>query len=166
MSRSAKPAKKTEVAPKGQSNLLSRLQEDLDRMESMFDGFFPLRTPRFPDWSKFGSSALKVPAVDVFEEGDAVVVKAEIPGAKKDEIEVSLTDSVLTISGEKERKEEVKEDKYYRCERSYGSFSRSVELPGEVQAGKAQATFTDGVLEIRLPKTEESKRKAVKLKIK
>lgn len=166
MSRTPKPAKKGDVTPKPTPSLLSRLQEDLDRMESMFDSMWPARFPRRPEWSALRASALRAPAIDVFEEGDDVVVKAEIPGASKDEIDVSVTDSVLTISGEKERKEEIKEDKYYRCERSYGAFSRSVELPGEVEGSRAQATFTDGVLEVRVPKTEESRRKAIKLKIK
>lgn len=162
----SKPAKTTDVAPRS-SNLLSRFQEDVDRMERMFEGFWPSRVSSLPaTWDRPGAGLLRAPAVDVFEEGNNVVVKAEIPGAAKDDIEVNVTDSLLTISGHKERKDEVREDKYYRCERSYGSFSRSVELPGEVQAGKATATFSDGVLEIRLPKTEESKRKAVKLKIK
>ena len=161
----SKPVKSAEVAPRS-TNLLSRLQSDIDRMEQMFNGYWTGRLPRLFDWDRTRGGLLEAPALDVFEEGDDIVVKVEIPGAKKEDIEVNLTDSVLTISGKKDRKEEVKEDNYYRCERSYGSFSRSVELPGEVQSGKAQAAFTDGVLEVRLPKTDEAKRKAVKLKIK
>jgi HSP20 family protein len=166
----SKPAKKAEVAPRG-SNLLTRFQSDIDRMERLFDEVWPSRWPRLsggegPRAGLLHPDLIRVPAVDIYEEGDNVVVKAEIPGARKEDVEVHVDDSMLTIRGEKERKEEVREDKYYRCERSYGSFSRSVELPSEVQAGKATATFTDGVLEVRLPKTEESKRKSVKLKIK
>ena len=160
----SKPAT-TEKPSVRSSNLLARWQEDIDRMERMFDGFRPSRLPRLFDWSATGLQTVTAPAVDVFEDADDIVVKAEIPGAKKDEIEVNVTDSTLTISGQKERKEEVNEDRYYRCERSYGAFSRSVELPSEVQAGKAKASFTDGVLEVRLPKTDEAKKKAVKLKI-
>lgn len=161
----SKPAKKTEVGPRS-SNLLSRFQSDIDRMERLFDDVWPSRWPRLSAWEEPRADLIRAPALDVYEEGDDVIVKAEIPGAGKEDIEVDVNDSMLTIRGQKERKEEVKEDKYYRCERSYGSFSRSVELPGEVQAGKATATFTDGVLEVRLPRTEEAKRKAVKLKIK
>jgi HSP20 family protein len=160
----SKPAT-TEKPAVRSSNLLARWQEDIDRMERMFDGFRPSRLPRLFDWSATGLQTVTAPAVDVFEDADDIVVKAEIPGAKKDEIEVNVTDSTLTISGQKERKEEVNEDRYYRCERSYGAFSRSVELPSEVQAGKAKASFTDGVLEVRLPKTDEARKKAVKLKI-
>jgi len=161
----SKTAKSAEVARRS-SNVLNRFQRDIDRMERMFEGFWPSGLPGPTDWEASRPGLLRAPAVDVFEEGDNVVVKVEIPGASKEDIEVNVTDSVLTISGHKERKEEVKEDKYYRCERSYGSFSRSVELPSEVQTGKATATFTDGVLDIRIPKTEESRRKSVKLKIK
>jgi len=161
----SKPAKSAEVVPRSPS-LMSRVQEDIDRMERMFDSVWPTRFPRLLDWDGMRTTALRAPALDVYEEGDNIVVKAEIPGATRDDIEVNVTDSVLTLSGQKERKEEVKDDKYYRCERSYGAFTRSVELPADVQTSKAEATFTDGVLEIRMPKTEEAKRKAVKLKIK
>lgn len=160
----SKPAKKAEVAPRS-ANLLSRFQSDVDRMEHLFDEVWPSRWPRLSAWEGPRADLIRAPAVDVYEEGDHVVVKAEIPGASKEDIEVAVNDSVLTIHGQKERREEVREDKYYRSERSYGSFTRSVGLPSEVQAGKATATFTDGVLEVRLPKTEESKRKSVKLKI-
>lgn len=160
----SKPAKKVEVAPRS-SNLLSRFQSDVDRMERLFDEVWPSRWPRLVSLEGPRGDLIRAPAVDVYEEGDHVVVKAEIPGAGKEDIEVDVNDSLLTIRGQKERKEEVREDKYYRCERSYGSFSRSVELPAEVQAGKATATFTGGVLEVRLPKTGESKRKSVTLKI-
>ena len=106
-----------------------------------------------------------LPAFDVYEQGDDVVVKAEIPGMTKEQIEVSLAGSLLTVTGEKKQEEEVKEKNYYRCERSFGSFSRTVELPAEVKADQAKATFKDGVLEIRIPKTEEAKRKAVTVKV-
>lgn len=146
-------------------NLLSRWQDDIDRMERMFDSFFPMRrSARLADWEP-SLATMTAPAIDVYEEGDVVVVQAEIPGAKKDEIEVNVTDSILTITGEKKREEEVRDQGYYRSERSYGSFSRSIELPAEVQTEKAEARFNDGVLEIRLRKTDDARKKAVKLKI-
>ena len=160
----SKPAKAKEK-PAASTSLLTRFQEDVDRMERMFDDFWPSRMTSLRNWAGPRLGAVTAPAVDVFEQGDDVVVKAEIPGAKKDEIEVNVNGSMLTISGKKERSEEVKEENYYRCERSYGSFARTVELPAEVQHDKAAATFKDGVLEIRLPKTAEAKKKSVKLKI-
>jgi HSP20 family protein len=105
------------------------------------------------------------PAIEVQEEKDAVVVKAEIPGMKKEDIEVNLSGDLLTIRGEKRQEEERKEKGYYYSERTYGGFSRSIQLPTDVQAEKVSAGFKDGVLEIRLPKTEEAKRKEVKIKV-
>jgi HSP20 family protein len=103
--------------------------------------------------------------LDVFEEQDDIVVKAELPGIDKENIEVNLTDRTLTIKGEKKKAEEVKEENYYRCERSYGSFLRSVELPKDVHADKVKASFKNGILEVRVPKTEEAKSKAIKVKV-
>jgi HSP20 family protein len=103
--------------------------------------------------------------LDVFEEQDDIVVKAELPGIDKENIEVNLTDRTLTIKGEKKKADEVKEENYYRCERSYGSFLRSVELPKDVHADKVKASFKNGILEVRVPKTEEAKSKAIKVKV-
>ena len=108
---------------------------------------------------------VQVPALDVYETDDEVVLKAEMPGLSKDQIEVNLTDSTLTVSGEKKKEAEVKEPNYYRSERSFGSFSRTVHLPAEVKAADAKATFKDGVLEVRLPKTEVARRKAITVKV-
>ncbi len=105
------------------------------------------------------------PAVDFFEEKDEIVVKAELPGMDKDEIEVNLTDHTLTIKGEKKKEEEVKDENYCKSERSYGSFMRTLELPTEVHSDKVKATFKNGVLEVRLPKTEQAKAKEVKVKV-
>ena len=108
---------------------------------------------------------MRTPAVDVYEEKDDVVIKAEIPGLSKEDISVQVTNSTLTIKGDKKREQEVKEDDYYRCERSFGSFTRAVALPCEVKADQVKASFKNGVLEIRMPKTEEAKKKAVTVKI-
>lgn len=160
----SKPVKATET-PAASTSLLTRFQDDIDRMERLFDDFWPARMTSLRNWAGPRLSSITAPAIDVFEEGDNVVVKAEIPGVKKDEIDVNVNGSMLTISGKKERSEEVKDENYYRCERSYGSFARTVELPSEVQHNKAKATFNDGILEVRLPKTDDAKKKSVKLKI-
>ena len=138
-------------------------------MERLFDDFRGIfRWPRLwgPDRWPSAEIDLQVPAVDVYEKDDEVVVKAEIPGLSKEDIEVTLTDSMLTVKGEKKKEEEVKRQDYYRCERSFGAFSRTVEIPAAVKSEQATATFKDGVLEVRLPKTEEAKRKAVKVEVK
>ena len=143
---------------------LTRWERDMDRMMEDFLG----RRVR-PWWPErlFRTDELDVraPAVDVFEEKDDIVVKAEVPGMDKDNIEVKLTDHTLTIKGEKKKAEEVKEENYYRSERSYGSFFRTLELPKDVHAEKVKATFKNGVLEVRMPKTEEAKAKEVKVKV-
>lgn len=94
-----------------------------------------------------------------------MVVKAELPGMGKEEIEVTVSGDVVTIKGEKKKEEEVKEKDYYRRERSYGSFARSVQLPCEVKGDEIKANFKDGVLEIRCPKSEEAKKKSISVKI-
>jgi HSP20 family protein len=159
------PAKETKaVAPRRSLMDLGRWERDMDRM--MEDFFGRRLRPWWPErWSGTEGFDMKTPAVDVFEEKDDVVVKAEIPGMDKDNIEVTLGDSTLTIKGEKKKEEEIKEENYYRSERSYGSFVRTVDLPKEVHADKVKATFKNGVLEVRMPKTEEAKAKEIKVKV-
>lgn len=106
-----------------------------------------------------------VPTVDILENNGDIVVKAELPGVKKEDIDITLTDDTITISGEKKKEEEVKKKDYYRYESSYGSFCRTFSLPSEVQSDKAKTKMKDGVLEIRIPKTEEAKKKEVKVKV-
>ena len=135
-------------------------------MERMFGDFFG-RSLR-PLWDERRWPArldISAPAVDLYEERDEIVAKAELPGMGKDDIEVNIDDHQLTIRGQKKKEEEVKEKDYYRSERSYGSFIRVLDLPSEVQVEKARAAFKNGVLEIRLPKTEQAKRKEIKVKV-
>jgi HSP20 family protein len=102
-----------------------------------------------------------MPAVDVFEKADKFVVKAELPGIREDDIHVSVVGDTLSIRGEKKTETEVKEEDYYRSERSYGSFYRSIPLPSKVDANKIEATFEDGVLEVALPKSAKAKPKKI-----
>ncbi|HUN55012.1 MAG TPA: Hsp20/alpha crystallin family protein [Smithella sp.] len=106
-----------------------------------------------------------MPNVDIFEDKGELVMKADLPGIKKDDVEVTLTDGSIRISGERKHEDEVKKKDYYKWERSYGSFSRSFILPAEVDTSKIKTTFKDGVLEIRMPKSEKAKSKEVKVKI-
>jgi HSP20 family protein len=108
---------------------------------------------------------MEAPSLDVYEEKSDVVVKAEMPGMSKDDIDITLSDSTLTLKGEKKKEEEVKEKDYYRCERQYGSFYRTVELPSEVKSDGVKATFKDGVLEVRLAKSAEPKKKEIHVKV-
>jgi len=97
-----------------------------------------------------------MPKVDVAETEDAIQVTAELPGLKEEDIEVSLADHNLVISGEKKAEKEEKDKNYHRIERSFGSFHRSVPLPAEVNGEKVDASFTNGVLKVVLPKTTPS----------
>lgn len=151
-----------EVTPWRPFSELSRVERD---MEHLFGNFFrrPFLGLTWPE--QFREVGFREPAIEVYEEKDDVVIKAEIPGMKKEELDINISGTILTIKGEKKQEEEVKKKGYYYSERSYGSFLRTIDLPKEVQTDKARAHFKDGVLEVRLPKTEEAKRKEVKVKV-
>jgi|SRR3989338_1361415 len=136
-------------------------------MERMFDDFFGRRLRPIWDerWWPTRAIGISAPAVDLYEDKEVLVAKVELPGMGKEDIQVNIADHHLTIKGEKKKEEEIKAESYYRSERSYGSFSRTVDLPAEVQVEKAQASFKNGVLEIRLPKSEEAKKKEIKVKV-
>lgn len=138
-----------------------------EEMERWFEEAF--RRPFFaPSWMprfklpEFGGT---YPSVDIFEDGNDVVVKAELPGMQKEEIEVNISDDAITISGEKKTEEKVEKKDYYRLERSFGSFTRTLQLPSEILTDKAKAGFRDGVLEVRIPKTEAAARKSRKVTV-
>ena len=134
--------------------------------EFLEEPFFPRMWRKFPRWRRLKELEEVSPSVDMFDKKDEIVLKAEIPGVEKENISISLSDNTITIKGEMKKEEEVKEEDYYYAERSYGSFSRSLNLPAKVQAEKIKASFKDGILEIHLPKAEESKPKEVKIEVK
>jgi len=131
-----------------------------DEMNRLFEDIFGHRPARVHctngDWN---------PSVDVIEDQDSVVVKAEMPGMKKDDVKISVQDNVLTLKGEKKQEKEEKEADCHRIERSYGSFCRSFQLPTAVRTDKIKASYKDGVLSITLPKTEEVKPKEIPISI-
>jgi HSP20 family protein len=144
------------------------MERRFQEMEKRFEDFFRRPFSLMPSWLprlRMPEIEELSPSVDVLTEGDDVVVKAELPGMKKEDIDVSLTNDTITISGEKRKEEKVEKKDYHSIERSYGSFKRSFSLPAEVETEKASATFKDGVLEIRIPKTEEAKKKEKKVMI-
>jgi len=127
---------------------MMNLQREMNRM---FDSF--MRTPEEEESFKGTWS----PEVDIKETPEAVIIQAELPGMKKDDIKLSIRDNTLQMSGEKRMEEEKGGDNYHRTERVYGSFLRTFTLPSMVDAGKIQAVYKDGVLHLTLPKTEASK---------
>jgi len=99
-----------------------------------------------------------VPAIDMFEEGDELVIKAELAGMKREDIKVELSGNMLTLSGEKRGEEKVERKDYYRVEQAYGSFSRTLELPEGVNMDDVKASYKDGLLEIRIPRKTETRK--------
>ncbi len=132
-----------------------------DEVNRLFDNFFT----GLPERRRGLLEGEWAPSVDVAETDNEVVVTAELPGVKQDDVDITITDDVLTLKGEKKEEKEVKEKNYHRIERSYGSFQRSVSLPAGVQADKAKATYKDGVLHITVPKAEEAKPKQIKINV-
>lgn len=164
MADKAKEREAKAVTPWRPFGDVGRWEHDMDRM--MEDFFGRRMRPWWPDrWFKGEELDVRAPALDLYEEKDDIVVKAELPGIEKDNIEVNLTDHTLTIKGEKKKEEEIKEENYYRAERSYGSFLRTIELPKDVHSDKVKASFKNGILEVRVPKTEEAKAKEIKVKV-
>ena len=137
--------------------------ENLHReMNRLFDFSFPGFT--------HSDSALAVsswaPAIDVQDTKDNIVVKADLPGFKKEDIKVSVEDDVLTIQGERKSESDVKEEKYLKTERYYGSFQRRFILPAAIDNNKLNAAFKDGVLELTLGKRQDAKPKQITIDIK
>jgi HSP20 family protein len=120
-------------------------------------------SPRFGWWAPLGAADL---AIDMYETKDEVVVKAAMPGIKPEQTEVTITGNTLTIRGEAKEEKEVKEENYICRERRMGTFSRSIALPDGLKADKAEATFENGVLTLKIPKAEEAKPKTIKIKAK
>ncbi|MGD9054759.1 MAG: Hsp20/alpha crystallin family protein [Desulfobacterales bacterium] len=101
------------------------------------------------------------PAVDMFDDDDKIVIKAELPGMDKKDISVDIENRVLTLSGERNYDNEVKEENYYRRERATGKFKRAFNLPADVDEDQIKADFKDGVLKVEIPKPEEQKPKQI-----
>ena len=134
---------------------LADIREEMNRL---FDDSF--RRLGRGDWE--GAFA---PAVDVIEEKDKYLVRADLPGLSRDDVSVTLQDHFLTIKGEKKHETETKETNFYRHERQTGTFARVIELPSVVAAAKIDASFKDGVLQITLPKREEAKPRQIDIKV-
>jgi len=133
-----------------------RMRRDMDRF---WDSFFERGVLRGEDGREW------LPSLDVAETKNEIVVKAEVPGLEPKDIDISLSDGLLTIKGEKKQEREEKEENYHLVERSYGSFTRSIRLPNEVQSDKINASYKNGVLKVVLPKSEEAKKKEIKIKV-
>ena len=109
----------------------------------------------------FGEERTWAPSIDVSETEDSLVVKAEMPGMNKEDIDITLSNGILTLSGEKKEEREDKQENYHVKESRHGSFRRSFRVPADVEADKIEATYTDGVLRLTVPKSEGAKAKKI-----
>ena len=135
------------------TNGLTALRREMDRM---FDQLWEGEPAVIPgEWS---------PVIDIADLNDMIVVKAEVPGIDPKEIQVTLDGQILTLTGEKKYEKEEKDEKHYRMERSMGTFARSVRLPVPVQEGQVSATFKNGLLTVRLPKSKAAKGASIPVK--
>jgi len=135
---------------------LTDLREEIDRLFEAPLAELERTSQLLSGWS---------PAIDLYEDKDNVFVRAELPGMKREEIDVSLHEGTLSISGERKREGQFKEAEVYRAERFFGRFQRTVTLPSPVAAEKTKAQYKDGILTITLPKTEEAKPKHIDVNI-
>jgi HSP20 family protein len=139
---------------------LHTMQNEMNRL---FNTFFDSPTP-----GNGGGNALArrwIPAMDVVETEDHFVLRADLPGLSENDVKIELEDNVLTVSGERKSEHEQRNEGYYRVERAYGSFSRSLTLPEGVDADGIQANFDNGVLEVQIPKPEQQKPRKVQISL-
>lgn len=136
-------------------SLLSAFRRDLDRL---FEDIWGARFPSF-----FQGEV--TPPVEIGETAEEVFINVQVPGLKKEDLNVQLTEGVLTVKGELKEEKEEKRKNYYRREFGYGSFARTISLPEEVQIDKALANLENGVLKVRIPKTEKAKKRSVAVPI-
>ena len=160
----AEETKKQEIQKAAPAHALS----PFDEMDRLFDQYFRhggMRPWRF-EWPRFPEVPLpemKVPKVDVIDRENEVVVKAEVPGVDKKDLDISVGEDTVTIKGVTCHEEKEEKGDYYRCEISRGTFARAVALPAEVDGARAKALFKDGILELALPKIAKSRRHSIKL---
>lgn len=172
LKKGASPTKKAAAPAKSKGPTgtpASRMVSPLEEFDRMMDRFFDRDwMPQFrlerPRWSQLAGLEARMPKLDIIDRDNEVVVRAEVPGIDRKDLDVSVTDSTITIKGMSRHEEKEENGDYYRCEISHGAFARTAALPGDVDADGAQAKFTDGILEISLPKVKQARRRKVDIK--
>ena len=166
MSKVAKLSPETKEVRKNESPRALTPFEEIDRY---FENLFPrgwLRPTHWewPTWAEtkapFGG---KLPKVDVIDREKEVLVRAEVPGVEKDNLDIAVTENAITIKGTAHHEEKEEKGEYYRCETSHGTFARTVALPADVDSEHAKAKYKDGVLEVTVPKVKKAHRRTVKI---
>jgi HSP20 family protein len=179
MAKTKAKTSKKEVAPTEKSGKIQRveparalspfeaMERRMEQMERMFEDFFPspwkrgLGLPSLLGKSMWAEEWM--PKADLIDRDNEIVVRAELPGVEKDDLDLTVTDNTVTIKGETKKEEKEEKGDYYRSETSRGSFMRTFALPSEVDGSKANAEFKNGILELTLPKVEKSKRHSIKI---
>ncbi|MFN3231302.1 MAG: Hsp20/alpha crystallin family protein [Alphaproteobacteria bacterium] len=171
MGKDVKVKKEQEASPQAAApwHPLTGLRDQIDRLFEDFDWSRPRFGKSLIDFEPFTGTesriGIKLPAVDLIEDDGHYVMTAEMPGITEKDIEVALSEGVLTVKGEKKHEREEKKDDYRMSERQYGSFQRSFRLPADVDADKITATCKDGVLTVTIPRKPEAKPKVTKIKV-
>jgi HSP20 family protein len=137
--------------------------EDLTRLQREVNRLFEdsARTPARNGGAEHAAARAWAPAVDIFEDGNEIIVKADLPGVKQDDIDIEMTGETLTIKGDRKFEDVQRKENYVRVERSYGAFQRSFTIGVPVDQDKVRASFNNGVLEVHLPKSEATKPKKI-----
>ncbi len=154
--KNKKPVKAKQVPFAAMEKNFRELERRLE--EAFSDGWrFPSRWD-VPEWSKFSKLKFMTPRIDIVDRDDDILVRVDVPGVKKDNLDVTLTDNTITIKGKTSEEKKQEKGDYFRSETMKGSFSRTMYLPSDVVGNKAESTFKDGVLEVVVPKLEKAKR--------
>jgi len=138
---------------------------EMMELQERINNLFSERLTRTGGREEAMTQAMWTPAVDIFESADELVIKAELPEVKKDDVQINVENNILTLKGERRLENEERRDNYHRIERLYGTFTRSFTLPSNVDQNKITAEFKDGVLRIVLPKREEAKPRQIAVKV-
>lgn len=170
-STTSAPAPAPTTMPARTSDLWRSFHDEMDRVFDRFGGAFAM-----PSWRRMfdfeparrleRTFTFTMPAIDVAENDKAYKITAELPGMEAGDVDVSVSGDMLTIKGEKHQEKEEKEENYYICERSFGSFQRSFALPAGVDRDKISSELAKGVLTVTLPKTAEAQQQAKKIEVK
>ncbi len=164
--QSSKLATTQSSTPATRSRTLDPVSAMLSEMEEMMERTFGRRWPFGRPLRRIADTPIGwAPQVDMYEEGDNIVVKAELPGISKDDVEVVLESGDLVIKGERKSEQEINEENFYRMERSFGRFYRRLPMPEGVEPDQISANFKDGVLEVRAPKPSSGEQSSKKIEI-
>jgi HSP20 family protein len=148
-----------------QRSQFARMLSPFEEMDRWFESAFPrgwMRPFQRPMWDELAQPLeARIPRVDVIDRDEEIMLRAELPGVEKKDLDVSITDNTVTIKAISSTEEKEEKGDYYRCEISRGSFARTIALPSNVESDKAVASFKEGILELTLPKVEKSQRRRI-----